>query len=176
GGASSGDAPAGASPDQQRVRSDLLSDTDLPRLGDPEAARVLIKRLFDVTLSASALLALSPVLAVLAAAVWVQDRRSPFYVAPRVGRGGAIFRMVKLRSMVVGADKAGVASTGATDPRVTRVGQFIRRYKLDELPQLWNVLKGDMSLIGPRPNVPSEVDKYTGEERRMLQVRPGVTD
>src|SRR5205085_2537536 len=81
-----------------------------------------------------------------------------------------------LRSMVVGADKAGVASTGATDPRVTRVGQFIRRYKLDELPQLWNVLKGDMSLIGPRPNVPSEVDKYTGEERRMLQVRPGVTD
>jgi lipopolysaccharide/colanic/teichoic acid biosynthesis glycosyltransferase len=84
--------------------------------------------------------------------------------------------MVKLRSMIINADKSGVDSTGSNDRRITRVGQFIRRYKLDELTQLWNVLKGDMSLVGPRPNVKRETDLYTPVERRLLEVRPGITD
>lgn len=108
--------------------------------------------------------------------VWKQDRHSPFYVAPRVGRDGQIFRMIKLRSMVINADKTGVDSTGANDRRITPVGHFIRRYKLDELTQLWNVLKGDMSLVGPRPNVKRETDLYTQAEKTLLSVKPGITD
>jgi len=84
--------------------------------------------------------------------------------------------MVKLRSMVINADKSGVDSTGSNDRRITRVGHFIRRYKLDEVTQLWNVLKGDMSLVGPRPNVKRETDLYTKQERRLVEVRPGITD
>ena len=108
--------------------------------------------------------------------VWRQDRSSPFYIAPRVGKDGRIFDMVKLRSMIVDADKSGVDSTSAADPRITPVGHFIRRYKLDELTQLWNVVKGDMSLVGPRPNVQRGVDLYTSEERILLTIRPGLTD
>jgi lipopolysaccharide/colanic/teichoic acid biosynthesis glycosyltransferase len=108
--------------------------------------------------------------------VWLQDHKSPFYIAPRVGKGESLFKMVKLRSMVANADKSGVDSTGASDSRITPVGRFIRRYKLDELTQLWNVLKGDMSLVGPRPNVPRETALYTAEEKRLLSVRPGITD
>ncbi|TAK42804.1 MAG: sugar transferase [Betaproteobacteria bacterium] len=135
-----------------------------------------VKRLIDVLLSAVGLLASSPVLVPVMLLVWWRDRHSPFYVAPRVGRQGAPFLMVKLRSMVVNADRTGVDSTGANDARITPVGHFIRRYKLDELTQLWNVLRGDMSLVGPRPNVKRETDLYTPIERRLLEVRPGVTD
>ncbi len=117
-----------------------------------------------------------PVLIPAVAAIWLQDQHSPFYIAPRVGRGGKVFNMVKLRSMIVRADQAGVDSTSSADRRITPVGQFIRRTKLDELPQLWNVLKGDMSLVGPRPNVPREVALYTAEEQKLLSVRPGITD
>jgi lipopolysaccharide/colanic/teichoic acid biosynthesis glycosyltransferase len=112
----------------------------------------------------------------IALAICLQDRASPFYVAPRVGHEGSTFNMVKFRSMIVGADKTGVSSTGASDRRLTPLGTAIRRYKLDELPQLWNVLKGEMSLVGPRPNVRSEVDRYTPMERRILDVRPGISD
>jgi lipopolysaccharide/colanic/teichoic acid biosynthesis glycosyltransferase len=135
-----------------------------------------MKRLIDIVLSAFGLLLASPVLLPVMFLVWWQDKHSPFYVAPRVGRFGEPFRMVKLRSMVKNADKSGVDSTGANDRRITPVGHFIRRYQLDELTQLWNVLKGDMSLVGPRPNVKRETDLYTPVEKRLLDVRPGITD
>ncbi len=136
----------------------------------------MIKRLSDIVLSIIGLTISMPVLFPVMVLVWLQDFHSPFYIAPRVGRGGCIFRMVKLRSMVIRADKTGVDSTGANDPRITAVGRFIRAYKLDELTQLWNVLKGDMSLVGPRPNVERETDLYTAEEKNLLDIRPGITD
>ncbi|MCB0379061.1 MAG: sugar transferase, partial [Bdellovibrionales bacterium] len=121
-------------------------------------------------------LVFSPVLIVFMVLIWLQDFKSPFYIAPRVAKGGGIFKMVKLRSMVVNASKTGVDSTSANDVRITKVGHMIRRYKLDELSQLWNVLSGDMSLVGPRPNVTRDVDLYTEEEKELLTVRPGITD
>jgi len=135
-----------------------------------------MKRLLDILLAAFGLLLASPVLLPVMFLVWRQDKHSPFYVAPRVGQGDTAFRMVKLRSMVINADKSGVDSTGANDRRITRVGHFIRRYKLDELTQLWNVFIGDMSLVGPRPNVKRETDLYTPAERGLLAVKPGITD
>lgn len=133
-------------------------------------------RLLDITLSAVGLTLFSPVMLVAMFLVWWQDGFSPFYIANRVGRGGQPFRMVKLRSMIKNADRTGVASTSATDNRITGVGHFIRRFKLDEITQLWNVLKGDMSFVGPRPNVPQAVALYTAAERQLLDVRPGITD
>jgi len=135
-----------------------------------------MKRLLDIVLSALGLLAASPVLLPVMFLVWWQDGYSPFYVADRSARGSGTFRMVKLRSMIKGADKSGVDSTAAGDKRITAVGHFIRRYKLDELTQLWNVLIGDMSLVGPRPNVKRETDLYTPVEKHLLDVRPGITD
>lgn len=135
-----------------------------------------MKRLFDIVASAAGLLVLSPVLAVVLFLVWRQDRHSPLYLGQRAARGGGSFKMIKIRSMMVGADKTGVESTGAADNRITRLGHFIRRWKLDETTQLWNVLKGEMSLVGPRPNTLREVEKYTDAERRLLSVRPGITD
>jgi lipopolysaccharide/colanic/teichoic acid biosynthesis glycosyltransferase len=135
-----------------------------------------VKRIFDIVASATGLLLSSPVLLPVMFLVWKQDRHSPFYVAPRVGKGERLFKMVKLRSMIINADKSGVDSTGSNDRRITPVGHFIRRYKLDELTQLWNVLKGDMSLVGPRPNVKRETDLYTREEKKLLSVKPGITD
>jgi lipopolysaccharide/colanic/teichoic acid biosynthesis glycosyltransferase len=108
--------------------------------------------------------------------VWSNDKKSPFYIPPRVGKKATIFYMVKLRSMVVNADKAGIDSTSNNDLRITSIGQKIRKYKLDELTQLWNVLLGDMSLVGPRPNVKAEVDLYTDVEKELLSVKPGITD
>jgi len=119
---------------------------------------------------------MSPVVLLLAILIWLQDRRSPFYVAPRVGRGGAVFRMVKLRTMVADADRLGGPSTTSSDRRVTALGRMIRKGKLDEIPQLWNIAAGQMSFVGPRPQVPAEVDKYTAEERHLLDVTPGLTD
>jgi lipopolysaccharide/colanic/teichoic acid biosynthesis glycosyltransferase len=135
-----------------------------------------MKRLFDAVAAGLGLMLISPVLLPLMVLVWLQDRHSPFYVTARTGRDGRAFRMVKLRSMIIDADKTGVDSTGSQDRRITPMGRFIRRYKLDEVPQLWNVLLGDMSLVGPRPNVKRETDLYTAIERRLLLVRPGVTD
>jgi lipopolysaccharide/colanic/teichoic acid biosynthesis glycosyltransferase len=136
----------------------------------------MVKRFMDIAMSAFGLVLASPVLLPVMFLVWWQDKKSPFYVALRVGRDGSTFRMVKLRSMVVNADRTGVDSTAANDMRITPVGHFIRRYKLDELSQLWNVLKGDMSLVGPRPNVERETRMYSDEERKLLSVRPGITD
>ena len=136
----------------------------------------MIKRLLDIVISLMGLICFSPILLIVLILVWMGDKKSPFYIPPRVGKKGIIFYMVKLRSMVVNADKLGIDSTSNNDQRITPVGKIIRRYKLDELVQLWNVLKGDMSLVGPRPNVKAEVDLYTDVEKELLLVKPGITD
>jgi lipopolysaccharide/colanic/teichoic acid biosynthesis glycosyltransferase len=136
----------------------------------------MLKRLLDILAAAFGLVAASPVLLPVMFLVWLEDHHSPFYIAPRIGRGGKPFNMVKMRSMVIGADRKGASTTSNDDMRITPVGHFIRRYKIDELTQLWNVLKGDMSLVGPRPQVQSGVDLYTKRERDLLSVRPGITD
>lgn len=133
-----------------------------------------MKRILDIVVSGAGLLVFSPLLAAVLAAIWLQDFHNPLYIAPRVGRGEKPFRMVKLRSMRV--QNSGSQSTSAGDKRITRVGHFVRRYKLDEIAQLWNVLTGDMSLVGPRPNVKSETDLYTPLEKGLLAVKPGITD
>jgi lipopolysaccharide/colanic/teichoic acid biosynthesis glycosyltransferase len=134
------------------------------------------KRALDGVAAALGLVVLSPLLAVLAAAIKLESDGPVLYAAPRVGKDGAIFRMYKFRTMVSNADKIGGSSTPDDDPRITRTGKFLRRTKLDELPQLLNVLNGTMSLVGPRPQVKWAVDLYTPEQRRVLTVRPGITD
>lgn len=136
----------------------------------------MCKRIFDILLSAMGLLCLSPLLVVIS--IWVKlDSEGPvFYRQVRVGRGGKDFRIYKFRSMYTDADKRGLITIGARDARVTRAGYYIRKYKLDELPQLINVLLGDMSFVGPRPEVRKYVDLYTPEQRHVLDVRPGITD
>jgi len=135
-----------------------------------------MKRLFDIFISLLGIVILSPVLLTFMYLVYRQDKHSPFYVASRVGKNGTMFKMLKLRSMSVNADKSGVDSTSADDIRITPIGHKIRRYKLDEFTQLWNVLIGDMSLVGPRPNVLSDTNLYTDIEKGLLLVRPGITD
>ena len=135
-----------------------------------------LKRVVDILLSLIGLMLASPILIPVMFLVWKQDRHSPFYVAERMGKNEKPFKMVKLRSMIKNADAQGIDSTSANDMRITPVGHFIRSYKLDELTQLWNVLKGDMSLVGPRPNVKRETDLYTSQEKVLLSVKPGITD
>ncbi len=136
----------------------------------------MVKRLMDITAAAAGLLILSPILITVAFIVYLQDFHNPLYIAPRVGKQRKMFKMVKLRSMIVAADKSGVDSTSSDDKRITWIGHFIRKIKLDEITQLWNVLIGDMSLVGPRPNVERDVAIYTEEELHLLDVRPGITD
>lgn len=136
----------------------------------------MMKRCFDIVASGCGLLVLSPVL--LAVALWIKlDSKGPvFYRQVRVGRHNKDFRIFKFRSMRVGADKGSLVTIGGRDPRVTRSGYFIRKYKLDELPQLINVFTGDMSLVGPRPEVRHYVDYWTPQQMHVLDVRPGITD
>jgi lipopolysaccharide/colanic/teichoic acid biosynthesis glycosyltransferase len=134
------------------------------------------KRIFDALAAAAGLLVLSPLLALLALVVKLSSRGPVFFRQQRVGCNGEVFRIVKFRSMMVDADRRGLPITAAGDPRVTSVGRVLRRFKLDELPQLWNVLAGDMSLVGPRPEVPRYVECYSPAQRRVLTVRPGITD
>ena len=135
-----------------------------------------MKRLFDIVASGCGLLVLSPVLLVVA--IWIKlDSRGPvFYRQVRVGYKNKDFRIFKFRSMRIGADKGSLVTIGGRDPRITRSGYFIRKYKLDELPQLINVFIGDMSLVGPRPEVRHYVDYWTPEQMHVLDVRPGITD
>jgi lipopolysaccharide/colanic/teichoic acid biosynthesis glycosyltransferase len=135
-----------------------------------------VKRVIDLVGAAFGLLVLSPVLLVVAVLIELEDRGPIFYKGVRVGRDGKPFRMVKFRTMVVNADRLGGLSTADDDPRITRIGKRLRSLKLDELPQLFNVVRGNMSLVGPRPEVPQEVARYTEEERELLSVRPGITD
>lgn len=135
-----------------------------------------MKRLFDIIASALGLIVLSPLFLVLA--VWIKvDSKGPvFYRQTRVGWHNKDFRIFKFRSMRVGSDKGSLVTIGGRDPRITRSGYYIRKYKLDEFPQLINVLIGDMSLVGPRPEVRHYVDYWTPEQMRVLDVRPGITD
>lgn len=133
-------------------------------------------RVRDFLLSLIMLMALGPFLLVVSFLVWKQDRHSPFYIAERVGKNEKVFFMVKLRSMIINADSSGVDSTSSLDDRITPIGHLIRKYKLDELTQLWNVFKGDMGLVGPRPNVKRETSLYSKEEKTLLSIRPGITD
>lgn len=135
-----------------------------------------MKRLFDILASGLGLIVLSPVFLILA--IWIKcDSEGPvFYRQVRVGRWNKDFRIFKFRSMRVGADKGSLVTIGGRDPRITRSGYFIRKFKFDELPQLINVLVGDMSLVGPRPEVRHYVDYYTPEQMHVLDVRPGITD
>ena len=132
--------------------------------------------MFDIVASGCGLIILSPLFVILA--IWIKlDSPGPvFYRQVRVGRQNKDFRIFKFRSMRLGADKQGLITVGGRDPRVTRSGYFIRKYKLDEFPQLINVFVGDMSLVGPRPEVRKYVDMYTEEQMRVLDVRPGITD
>jgi lipopolysaccharide/colanic/teichoic acid biosynthesis glycosyltransferase len=134
------------------------------------------KRVVDAIIAAIGLTVLSPVLLLVAFAIWTYDRKSPIYKATRIGKNSVPFTMYKFRSMVVNAEKSGVDSTSASDSRITFVGKWVRRFKIDELPQLWNVLTGSMSLVGPRPNVQREVHLYSQEEMHLLDVSPGITD
>lgn len=135
----------------------------------------MLKRLFDFVVAGAGLIILSPLMLVLALFVKFSSPGTVFYRAKRVGRYGVPFELLKFRSMVANADQMGPHVTGASDARITRIGRFLRRTKLDELPQLFNVLRGEMSIVGPRPEDPRYVAFYTEEQRRVLSVRPGIT-
>jgi len=136
----------------------------------------VLKKIFDLLLSAAALLLLLPVFLVVAVCIYAHDRGPVLFRQTRVGLNGRTFGILKFRSMVMNADKIGGYSTQANDPRITSIGRFIRRTSIDELPQLLNVLLGDMSIVGPRPNVPAQRAEYTGAEWDLRNaVRPGIT-
>jgi lipopolysaccharide/colanic/teichoic acid biosynthesis glycosyltransferase len=135
-----------------------------------------MKRLFDLASSALALLVSSPILAGSAAAIVLEDRGTVLYRQRRVGKDGVEFELLKLRTMVVGAETIGAGlAVNEGDPRITKVGAVLRRLSLDELPQFWNVLRGEMSIIGPRPTLAYQVERYTPRQRRRLDVKPGIT-
>ena len=133
-------------------------------------------RFLDFIFSLLGIILLFPVFLVLYFTVRLESKGGGFYKQLRVGRGGTDFYVYKFRSMRIGADKQGLITVGGRDSRITRIGHFIRKYKLDELPQLFNVLKGDMSIVGPRPEVRKYVELYTEEQWKVLSVRPGITD
>jgi lipopolysaccharide/colanic/teichoic acid biosynthesis glycosyltransferase len=148
---------------------------------------LLLKRLIDLAVASSALLALSPILGLAALLIKLEDGGPVFFCQPRVGLRGRIFGIWKFRSMRRDAEAlkarliehnemaGGVTFKIKSDPRITRIGKWLRKFSIDEMPQLWNVLKGEMSLVGPRPPVPGEVEKYTVEDRQRLLARPGLT-
>jgi lipopolysaccharide/colanic/teichoic acid biosynthesis glycosyltransferase len=134
------------------------------------------KRFLDLSIATVALLLLLPFFLLIAVLVKVTSTGPVFYRQGRVGKAGRCFNIIKFRTMHLDADKNGPSITSAGDPRITALGRMIRTLKLDELPQLWNVLKGEMSLVGPRPEIPSYANSYTEEQRKVLEVRPGITD
>jgi lipopolysaccharide/colanic/teichoic acid biosynthesis glycosyltransferase len=133
-------------------------------------------RALDILFSLSGLVLLFPVFLIIALWITCDSKGGIFYKQIRVGKGGVDFKLYKFRTMNVGADKAGLITVGVKDNRITKAGLFLRKYKLDELPQLMNVLSGDMSLVGPRPEVRKYVDLYNAGQRKVLQIRPGITD
>lgn len=136
----------------------------------------MCKRFFDIVAASSGLLLLSPFLVWIAWRIRQEGDDPVFYRGVRVGLHGKLFRIFKFRTMVIHADKIGGPSTSDDDPRITRIGRWLRKYKLDELPQLINVMKGEMSIVGPRPEVKHYTDLFTDEEKIILSVRPGITD
>jgi lipopolysaccharide/colanic/teichoic acid biosynthesis glycosyltransferase len=136
----------------------------------------VIKRAFDVLVATAALIVTSPILGAAALAIRLESHGSPIYRQRRVGRHGEPFEMLKLRTMVSGAEHVGAGmAVNYGDPRITRVGALLRRFSLDELPNLVNVLRGEMSIVGPRPTIQAQVDQYTDRQRRRLEVKPGIT-
>ena len=154
----------------------MTNQMDIEKVLEQRRLQLTLKRLMDVTISGCALLVLWPVLLLIAAAIKIDDPGPVFYRQVRVGRGGKHFRIFKFRTMIVDADKKGLAITVGRDNRITRVGAFLRKSKLDELAQLINVFTGEMSFVGPRPEVPKYVDMYTPYQKQVLLVRPGITD
>jgi lipopolysaccharide/colanic/teichoic acid biosynthesis glycosyltransferase len=135
-----------------------------------------MSRAFDIAIAAVALALCSPILLVAMIAIRLESRGSPIYRQRRVGKGGEPFDMLKLRTMVTGAEFIGAGlAINAGDPRITRVGAILRRFSLDELPNLVNVLRGEMAIVGPRPTIQAQVDQYTERQRRRLEVKPGIT-
>lgn len=137
----------------------------------------MLKRIFDIIFSFLGLLMVSPLLGLIALKIKLDSMGPVFYRGLRTGRGGRVFKIFKFRTMVVDAEKFGGPSTSADDPRLTKFGKFLRKHNLDELPQLINILRGEMSFVGPRPEVPSEVETYDEETKKIiLSVKPGMTD
>ena len=135
-----------------------------------------MSRLLDIVLGGLVLLAAAPLLVIAAIAIRLESRGSPVYRQLRVGRDGRTFELLKLRTMVSGAEHIGAGlAVNEGDPRITRVGALLRRFSIDELPNLVNVLRGDMALVGPRPTLKAQVDQYTPRQRRRLEVKPGIT-
>lgn len=133
-------------------------------------------RFFDIIFSIIGLVILSPIFTVLYLLIRIESKGGGFYSQERIGKNGKPFKLYKFRSMRIGSDKKGLITIGEKDNRITKTGFILRKYKLDELPQLWNVFIGDMSLVGPRPEVKKYTDLYTEEQKQVLQVRPGITD
>lgn len=136
----------------------------------------ITKRIFDFILSLLGVIILSPIFIIVSVAIKIDSKGSILFLQKRVGRFGKEFDIYKFRTMVTDAEKLGKQITIGKDNRITKVGVFLRKFKIDELPQLFNVLKGDMSLVGPRPEVPKYVDLYNEEQRKVLNIRPGITD
>ena len=134
---------------------------------------MFLKRLFDLSVSLAGIIFLLPVFLIIALLVKIESAGPLFFIQQRVGRHGELFRLVKFRTMYSGHEGNNITVKG--ESRITPLGTFLRKYKLDELPELWNVLKGDMSFVGPRPDVPGYADRLTGEERKILELRPGIT-
>jgi lipopolysaccharide/colanic/teichoic acid biosynthesis glycosyltransferase len=135
-----------------------------------------MKRLFDLIISLTALIVLLPIMFVIGFLVMLDSKGPMIYRQQRVGRNGKLFWMHKFRTMKLHSDKQGLLTVGEHDPRITRIGYFLRKLKLDELPQLWNVFVGDMSIVGPRPEVEKYVKLYNDKQKNVLAVRPGLTD
>jgi lipopolysaccharide/colanic/teichoic acid biosynthesis glycosyltransferase len=133
-------------------------------------------RILDVFFSITGLVLLSPILFIISVIILIESKGGIFYLQERIGKNGIPFKLFKFRSMAAGSDSKGLLTVGMNDARITKSGQFIRKYKMDELPQLINVLKGEMSLVGPRPEVKKYVDLYTETQRKVLSVKPGMTD
>ncbi len=155
----------------------MRSNDHRPAVTKPSQRTLALKRVFDVAVSGLAVVMLLPLFIVVAAAIKLDSPGPVFFRQARVGRGGHLFRIFKFRTMVDGASRTGTALTVKEDPRITRLGTFLRARKIDELPQLFNVFAGSMSLVGPRPEVPEYMEFYTCEQRSIiLSMRPGITD
>lgn len=161
---------------QKKEWINMEKKLDIVQVLEQRKPQLIAKRAMDIVISGAALVVLSPVLLLVALLIKIDDPGPVFYRQVRVGKDGKTFRIFKFRSMVVDADKKGLQITVGRDPRITRMGAFLRKTKLDELAQLINVFVGDMSFVGPRPEVPRYVELYTPYQRQVLLVRPGITD
>jgi lipopolysaccharide/colanic/teichoic acid biosynthesis glycosyltransferase len=135
-----------------------------------------VKRVFDVVCALTGIVLLSPIFLIISVGIMIDSGFPVFFLQERVGKDGRLFKLFKFRTMVFNNHSGPAITVGTRDPRITRIGYWLRRFKLDELPQLFNVLKGDMSLVGPRPELKKFVDLYTPEQRRVITVKPGITD